>query len=117
MHFTPSSVMIMASSLTNLASATWSIKYYESGCPTSEDDPYVGSISGEAGQELWCVDAGWAHNLVLTNIEAEGMTVELFADVGCSSNITKISTDGCKVIPMDTVIATARILPKDLLKA
>ncbi|KAM7212419.1 hypothetical protein V8F06_012188 [Rhypophila decipiens] len=114
MRFTPSSVIITASSLANLARKS---KYYESGCPTSEDDPYVGSISGEAGQELWCVDAGWAHNLVLTNIEAEGMTVQLFADVTCRNSITKISTDGYKVIPMDTVIATTRILPKDLLKA
>ncbi|KAK4184465.1 hypothetical protein QBC35DRAFT_391607, partial [Podospora australis] len=83
-----------------------------SGCTLTDENSEVESISGEKGQELSCISAGWAHNLVLQNIEGDGMTVELFGGADCSSSITKMDTDGCKVIPSDTVIAAARILPK-----
>ncbi|KAK4214886.1 hypothetical protein QBC37DRAFT_386702 [Rhypophila decipiens] len=115
MRFTSSMspAFITLVTLASLGSATWKVKFYKSGCPTKPDAPETGSISGEKGDELWCISAGWAHNIVLENIEADGMTVELFSGNDCSGSIKTISTDNfCHVIPSNSVLAAARIVPK-----
>lgn len=78
------------------------LDFYESGCPAPGEPPETaGTISGEAGQEIWCGDSSSAHNIVVSGIEADGMVITLFSDKLCTAVITTIDTDGCKVIPSD----------------
>jgi hypothetical protein len=69
-------------------------------------------VSGEPGQELWCISTGPSHNVVATGIEADGMAVTLFSDTACTAAISDFNTDGCKIIPSDvlTPLTPLRIL-------
>ncbi|KAI0112520.1 hypothetical protein GGR51DRAFT_568641 [Nemania sp. FL0031] len=97
----------------NRAMANWKIEGYTQGCPAPDDIvPSVGGSAGGPDDELWCVGIGSAHNIVATGIEADGMIVTLFSDPRCQHVIIDFDTDGCKVIPSNTVIEAARILPK-----
>ncbi|KAI0509216.1 hypothetical protein F5B22DRAFT_366688 [Xylaria bambusicola] len=84
------------------AAASWSLRFYETGCPTEGDiGDSVALTAGEPDDELWCIPANAAHNVVATNIAADNMKVTLFTDTNCMHVITDFETDGCKVIPKD----------------
>lgn len=55
--------------------------------------------AGGPDDEIWCVSANSAHNVVANGIAGDNMIVTLFSDTGCTNAITGFETDGCKVIP------------------
>ncbi|KAI1291048.1 hypothetical protein F5Y03DRAFT_400993 [Xylaria venustula] len=92
--------------------ADWTLEAYKSGCPAADKyEPDVGFTAGTSSDELWCVGIASAHNVVATGIE-DTMHVTLFSDPECQYAITDFDTDGCKVIPENTVIEAVRVLPK-----
>ncbi|KAI1425418.1 hypothetical protein F5Y12DRAFT_714265 [Xylaria sp. FL1777] len=100
-------------SMLNGAMASWLVEGYVTGCPAPGEDGYsIGGAAGEAGDDTWCAGVASAHNVVATGIEADGMVVTLFSDPGCENAIIDFDTDGCKVIPKNTVIEAARIVSK-----
>ncbi|POS70540.1 hypothetical protein DHEL01_v211065 [Diaporthe helianthi] len=95
------------------AMAVWSLDFYTSGCPADDEHGEMTAVqAGGPEDELWCLSANSAHNVVATGIAADKMIVTLFADAGCTSAISEFTTDGCKVIPSNTVIEAVTILPK-----
>ncbi|KAI1813550.1 hypothetical protein GGS20DRAFT_553022 [Poronia punctata] len=114
MHFSSIATVAVLAML-QPALASWQVTTYETSCPSPDDltPPSTGGTAGSGTDEIWCNPVSPSHSIFNNNIEGENMEITLFSDVGCNYVVKdRITTNGCKVIPKDTVIEAIRILPR-----
>ncbi|KAI1331523.1 hypothetical protein F5Y16DRAFT_423012 [Xylariaceae sp. FL0255] len=113
MRFSYFGLLVLVAQL-DTAIADWSLTLYTSGCPANPQPGGTDSVAGGPDDQLWCIATDSSHDIAAFDIAEDNMVVTLFSDPQClSGEILSFDSDGCQVIPENTVIGAVRVLPAD----